>query len=218
MSTILASAIIGKAQILAQDTTAIRWSLAEWLGWLNDGQREIAMIKANAYTKVANVTLVAGTKQTLPADGIEFIEYIRSMGVGGSTPGLSARKVSRRIMDSQTPGWHSATPTVAAQHYIFEPLAPKVFYLYPPSTGTAPAECLYSASPPDVATAATVISLDDVYSNALLDYLLYRAYSKDSESVGNAERAMLSRKAFETSLGMKAAVDAAVVTANNERG
>ena len=218
MPTILASAIIGKGQILAQDTTAIRWAISEWLGWLNDGQREIAIMRPSAYSKITNIPLVAGTRQTLPADAVAFVEFMRNMGVGGAVPGLAARKVTRRLMDSQTPNWHSQTQSAVVQHCIFEPLSPKTFYVYPPSLGTTQAEVLYEASPPDVATVAGVISLDDVYANALLDYLLYRAYSKDSEFIGNAERAVLYRKAFETSLGLKSQADAAVVAANNERG
>lgn len=218
MPTILASAIIGKAQVLAQDSTAIRWPLSEWLGWLNDGQREVAIIRPSAYSKIASVPLVAGTRQALPADGVQFLEFIRNMGVGGAIPGQSARKVTRRLMDSQTPNWHSQTASVVVQHYIFDPLSPKTFYVYPPSTGTTQVEVMYEASPPDVATLGGVISLDDVYSNVLLDYLMYRAYSKDSEFIGNAERAVLYRKAFENSLGLKTQADAASVAASNERG
>jgi len=218
MPTILASAIIGRCQILAQDTSAIRWTMPEWLMWLNDGQREVAIIKPSAFTKIGNVTLVAGTRQSLPADGVEFIEYIRSMGVGGTIPGSVARKVQRRLMDSQTPNWHSVSATAAPTHYIFDPLAPKTFYVYPPSLGTTQSEILYGASPPDVTAVSNVISLDDVYANVLLDYMLYRAYGKDNEFVGNAERSVLYRKAFETSLGLKQQADASTVSATNERG
>ena len=218
MPTILASATIGKAKILVQDTSTVRWQDAEWLGWLNDGQREIAIIRPSAYTKIASIPLVAGTRQTLPADGVAFVEFMRNMGVGGATPGRAARKVTRRLMDAQTPNWHSQTQSAVVQQYVYEPMSPKTFYVDPPSNGTTQAEVLYEASPPDVATLSSVIALDDVYANALLDYLLYRAYSKDSEFIGNAERAVLYRKAFETSLGLKAQSDATAIAVNHERG
>lgn len=218
MPTITANSIISKAQILAQDTTGVRWPAAEWLGWLNDGQREIAIARKDSFTKIASVPLVAGTKQTIPGDGIMFIEYIRAMGVGGATPGAAARKVNRRLLDSQIPNWHTTPPTASPQHYVFEPLAPKTFYVYPPSVGGVQAEILYSASPTDVTDPANPISVDDIYATVLLDYLLYRAYSKDSEFVGNAERALVYRKAFENALGLKAQADAAAVTTENTRG
>lgn len=218
MPTILASAIIGKAQILAQDTTAIRWTLPELLGWLNDGQREIAIIRTNAFTKIASIPLVAGTKQTLPADGLQFLEFIRNMGVGGATPGATARKVPRRLLDAQVPGWHSVAGTAVVQHYVFDLLAPKNFYVYPPSLGTTQVEVLYSCTPTDCATQASVISADDIYETPLLDYLLYRMYAKDSEFVGNAERSLLYRKQFDTAIGIKQMADTAVLPIDNPKG
>lgn len=218
MPTITAQSIITKAQTLAQDTTGVRWPVAEWLGWLNDGQREIAIARPNSFTKIVSVPLVAGTKQSIPSDGIMFIEYIRAMGASGSTPGAAARKVNRRLLDSQIPNWHTATATAAPQHYIFEPLAPKTFYVYPPSTGSVQAEILYSASPPDITAVGNTISVDDIYATVLLDYLLYRAYSKDSEFVGNAERALVYRNSFEKAIGLKAQADAAAVSTENTRG
>ena len=218
MPTITATSIISKAQVLAQDTTAIRWPVVEWLGWLNDAQREIAIARPNSFTKIASVPMVVGTKQAIPSDGIMFLEYIRAMGAGGTTPGITARKVDRRLLDSQVPAWHTVTATAAPQHYVFDQMAPKSFYVYPPSTGSVQAEILYSASPTDVVAVGNTISVDDIYATVLLDYLLYRAYSKDSEFVGNAERALVYRKAFDSALGLKTAADAVAVSKENTRG
>lgn len=222
MGTITAGTIISKAQVIAQDTTAIRWPVIEWVGWLNDAQREIAIIRPNSFTKIGNVTMTAGTKQSIPADGIQFLEFIRNMGAGGTIPGNAARKVDRRLMDSVTPDWHtSAKNSAVVQHYVFDPLSPKIFYVYPGSTGgTIAVEILYSASPTDLVTTGTeaamralTITLDDIYATVILDYLLYRAYSKDSEFVGNAERSLIYRKAFDNALGLKAQSDASSAAA-----
>lgn len=217
--TTLASALIGKAKILAQDTTAIRWTDPEWLGWLSDGQREICIIRPSAYSKIANVTLAAGTKQSIPADGVEFIEYIRAMGASGTVPGLAARKVPRRMLDASIPGWHLTAGAAAVPiHYVYEPQAPKFFYVYPASTGAQLVEILYAASPIDVASTATAIALDDVYGGPLIDYMMYRAYLKDSEFQGNAERSLLFRKAFENTMGLKAIGDASTVASDSIKG
>lgn len=55
---------------------------------------------------------------------------------------------------------------------------------------------------------ATPIKLDDIYANAILDYVLYRAYSKDAEYAANASRAALHYQAFTAALGAKTQVDA----------
>jgi len=48
----------------------------------------------------------------------------------------------------------------------------------------------------------TTINIDDIYANALVDYMLYRAYSKDAEYAGNAQRAVAHYTAFSNSLGV----------------
>ncbi len=215
---ILASVPIASAQLLVSDVAGVRWKMPEWLGWLNAAQREIAGIKPSAYSKVASVPLAAGTRQSLPADGLLFMEYIRSMGVDGATPGSAARRASRSQLDALAPLWHSMAKTAAPQHFVFEPMAPKTFYVYPPSTGGVQAEIMYGASPPDVTDAGNPIALDSVYVNPMVDYLVYRALAKDSETVGNAERAMLYRKSFENTMGLKSAADSSSNTSTNERG
>lgn len=218
MATILASAILGKAQTIIQDTTGVRWPQTELLGWLNDGQREVCILRPDACTKIASIALVAGTKQTLPADGIMVIEVLRNMGAAGTTAGNAIRKVPRQVLDGQVPGWHAATATASVQHYTTEIRAPKNFYVYPPSTGSTQVEVLYAAAPTDAALVSSVIGIDDIYSNCLIDYVLYRAYSKDTEYAGNAERAMLCRKAFENTLGLKAQADAGNQSVANVQG
>lgn len=219
MPTITAQTIISRAQTLLQDTTSIRWSSAELLGWLNDGQREIVTLRPSAFSKIANVTCVAGTKQTIPtADGTLLLDVLRNMGTSGSAPGDAVRKVPRQIMDSQTPGWHSATPSTTIKHYVFDERAPKTFWVYPPASAGTQVEVLYAATPTDVPSTSSVITLDDTYMSPLIDYLLYRAYSKDTEYAGNAERAKAARAAFENTLGLKAQADTAFQGAVNPKG
>jgi hypothetical protein len=219
MPTVLASSVIGKVQTIIQDTTGVRWPQSELLGWLNDGQREIAMLRPDACTKITSLALVAGTKQSIPdADGVMLIEVFRNMGADGSTPGNAVRKVPRQILDAQVPNWHASTSTAVVQHYTMETRAPKTFYVYPPSLGTTKVEILYAAVPADLSADTDVLTIDDIYSNSLIDYLLYRAYSKDAEYAGNADRAMLSRKAFENTLGLKSQADAANSQVANIQG
>ena len=70
MGTLLVSDVIARAQDVLLDTSAVRWTSAELIRWTNDAQREIAVVQPSSAAKVANVSLVAGTKQTLPAGAI----------------------------------------------------------------------------------------------------------------------------------------------------
>lgn len=210
MPTITAQTLVDRAELIANDTTNVRWAASEWLGWLNDGQREIVTLRPDAYPKTAAMQLTAGTKQSIPSDGHTLLKITRNMGSDGATPGAAIRGVSASLMDSSTPSWHTTTGSATTLHYIFDPRTPKVFYIYPKPTDTAHyVEVVYSVSPPDVPALANVITLDDIYANPLLDYMLFRGYSKDFESASSAARAVAQRQAFENTLGLKAQADAA---------
>lgn len=196
MSTITAGALIDRTSIILQDATNIRWPRVELLGWLNDGEREIVLNKPNAYIKNVPTPLAAGTKQNLPVDGVSLIDIPRNVG------GPAVRVVSREILDAQTPAWHQAVPANTIKHFVYSPLDPKTFYVYPPSSGVSQVDLVYAASPTDVTEGSTIL-VDDVYATALINYMLYRAYSKDAEYAANAAQATAFYGQFMTLLGAK---------------
>jgi hypothetical protein len=201
MATVTVNSTLARASVLLQDATNIRWPQAELLDWLNDGQREVVLRKPNASVKNVAQPMVVGTKQALPADGVQLIDVVRNV------PGNAIRIVSREILDAQLPGWHSATPTAAVQHFCYSELDLKNFYVYPPNNGAGTVELIYSASPAN-AVIGGVISVDDIYQSALLDYIMYRAYSKDSEYSADPARATAHYTAFSNSLGGKLQMEA----------
>lgn len=202
MGTILASTILSRAGTIIQDETNARWPQAELLKWLNDGQREIVLLKPDSYAQNESVALVAGTKQSIPATGIALIDVVRNMGTGGSTPGRAIRLIQRKILDEQLPDWHTETAAAIIKHFTFDDRDPKRYYVYPPSDGTTKIEVVYSSAPADV-TVSDPITLDDIYSNALLDYVLYRAYQKDADYAANDARVAAAYQAFQNSLGLR---------------
>ena len=201
MATITTTSIITKVTTLLQDSTNIRWTQSELLDWLNDGQREIVMYKPNACVKNVDVTLVAGTKQTLPADGISMIDIPRN------TNGNAVRVTNRQVLDAQIPDWHSASKQNAVvKHYCYTPNDPRTFYVYPPSPGGNSVEIIYCASPA-AATLGSVISIDDIYATQLINYVTYRAYSKDAEYAENAAFAQTYYQAFVNQITGKATAE-----------
>jgi hypothetical protein len=211
MGTILASAIISQAHTIQQDTGATRWSDAEHLDWLNAAQREIVVLSPDANTTIGNLTLVAGTKQDLPAGALSLKRLIRNMGAGGATPGEAIRATTERELDTIDPNWHAATATLVVKNYTYDPLEPLTYYVYPPMSGATTVLAAYPALPTAIATTATAISLPDRYANAMLDYALYRGFLKDADIPGMLQRATYHRAAFDMAIaGTKAA---AVTTA-----
>lgn len=206
MPTLQASYIIGRARTLLVDADSVRYPDSELLGWVNDGQREIVVLRPDANQKVANLTLVGGTRQSLPPDGYQLVDVFRNMGTG-ATPGRGVRKVEREYLDASLPSWHSATPENDVQHYAYDPRTPRTFFVFPPAVAGRVVEIAYSAVPSLLTTTTDVIGVDDAYANVLLDYVMYRALAKDTEHPANAQRAMAYRQAFENSLGLKAQAD-----------
>ena len=180
MGTISTASVIDKAQTVLQDTTGVRWPDAELLDWLNDGQQSIVIYKPNAYVRTIAVLMVQGTKQSLPSDGVQLVNVVRNMGANGTTPGRAIRIAQQEMLDARVPNWHGSTASAEVQHFVYSALNPKTFYVYPPNTGTGYVEMAYGAEPPN-ATLGGAITVDNIYQTALLDYMLYRAFSKDTE-------------------------------------
>lgn len=210
MPTITAQSIISKAKITLQDTTSVRWSDTELLAYLNDGQREICMIRPDACSVLANVTMVAGTRQAIPDAGTAVIKVVRNMGAGGATPGRAVRHVPMDLLDANVPSWHSSAAAAETLHATTDPRMPQYFYVYPPAIAGQQVEVLYAAPPAELTVASSAISVDDVFATPLFDYVCFRAYTKDQDLTGNAERAAAHRQMFFDTMNGKTTADNSV--------
>lgn len=195
MGNTAVSSLIERASIVIQDELHVRWPEEELLKWLNDGQREIVLHKPSAYPQEEVKNLDSGTRQSIPSGGVSLIDIPRNE-VGNYAP---VRIVEKEIIDTQM--WHNASPQQEVYNYTFDPRNPKVFYVSPPNDGTGKLRVVYSAAPVDVSLSDT-ISIDDIYANALLDYIIYRAASKDADYAVNAQRAEAMYQIFLNSLGV----------------
>jgi hypothetical protein len=221
MSTTDAIKILNDAAFQLNDTGFVHWTSAELLSYLNAGQVEIATLVPNANATVSVVQLVSGAKQSAPADSIRIIEFIRNMGVNGSTPGNAIREVERKDMDAYVPGWSSVTADAAVVHVMYDAEDDnQTFYVYPPQPAVSPGqiELIYAKIPAAIANsnAGTKITLDDYYANALLDYVLYRAFGKDSEYGNQAARSQNHYQAFANAIGAKFGADNAASNDKND--
>ncbi len=220
--------IIGRAQTLLQDNTSTRWPRTELQNWLNDAYKEIILARPDANAQSAKITLTPGTRQSIavtPAGALRLMDVVRNTAATSAKRAI--RSINRRILDEQMPEWHNQASSVDIQHFMFDPKLPKEFLVYPPALATAEVEIVYSSVPTphtltdtqlsNIAT-ADVIKLDDVYANAILDYVLYRGYSKDASYAGNAQRASQAYAAFSNSLGLKSQVDGATAPSTPPAG
>ena len=196
---------------LLNDVGRVRWQTSELLEWLNLGQLEIAMLSPNSNAVTASTILVAGAKQSAPADAIRIIEFVRNMGAGGVTPGAAIRNIDRKVMDRYVPSWSSDVAATTVVHAMYDAEDNNsVFYVWPPQTQTPQyIEIIYSQIPAIIAIAATgtKITIADYYRGALLDYVLYRAFGKDADTADQSARSQTHYQLFATAIGIKFATD-----------
>ena len=193
--------------------------VSELVLWVNDAQREIALLKPDASAKNETVTLVTGTKQAIPSSGNRLLRAVRNMSAAsGGTGKRSVRLVSREVLDAQTPDWHDPTVsgdaahTNIVKHYIYDEQNPRNFYVYPGVAGSSYLEIIYSANPTTVAQNGN-LDIPDIYANAVMNYVLYMAYMKDAEYAGNNQRAANHYQLFTASVTGKGQID--VITTPN---
>ena len=210
-----AKTIIDKASLLLADVSQSFWLVSELLGWLNDGQRDIATTIPQANVKNSALQLVAGVKQSLPSDGILLMDIPHNLGSAGTTVGTVINHVPKEIMLKRIPGWTTTMASATVKHYIYSTLDPLVFYVYPPQPTLAKyVECVYSALPTLIANAnvGTKITIPDYFQTELLDYVLYRAFSKDFDNSTQLARGQEHYQLFINALTAKATADSAINT------
>jgi len=220
--------IIDRARTILQDTNpvggGVRWKDSELIQWINDAQREIVVAKPSANPATEVLNLVAGSLQTLPAGSISLIKCIRNMnkGVTNDLPGRSVYASDLDAFIAEYPNWHDATDEIYTNKdlsevsvYFYEDNSPRQFYVFPPNDGTGKLEVIYSKNPTDISTVSDNLTINDIYANQVVDYVLFRAYMKDAGNAETSARAQRHYQLFRESLGLRAQAQL-TVSPNNE--
>jgi hypothetical protein len=205
--TIKATEVLQRVVWLLQDES-IRWTAAELVQWLNDGQTAMVALRPEVTETIASVTLSPGSLQSLydytpalPQPPVKLMKVTRNTSLEGRRRAI--RLVSREIMDVTRPDWQSAPPATDAVNYMVDINLPAAFWIYPPApvpSVQVPAmsvELHYSAEPKKLDLPAADktwadtqgdLSVRDRFAMVLVDYVLYRAFMKDAEFGGNGAR------------------------------
>ena len=195
MAAIQVNDVVTRVSQLLQDTTHIRWPLAEKLGYITDAVREICLYKPDACAKTVTHTLAAGVRQDLPADCFALIAVLSN----GS--GEAVRPTARAQMDAIAPGWQTGAASATVRHWMFDPQDQNQILVYPPQPSVSPGSLVitYAAAPAE-AVAGGTLTIKDVWLPVLVNYVLFRLYAKDAEYAGNANLATAYYQAFNAQL------------------
>jgi len=206
--------LVDRAETLLHDEGNDRWDAADLIIFGSHGEVAIITRKPDAYVKNEAFVLVEGTLQTV--DGTVLIDIVRNMGTDGSTEGAAITKVDKVVMDAADPDWHTATASATVKHWMADLRDPKRFWVYPPqpSSSFGYVQGVWAATPSELSAGGN-INLDDIYKDALLDYILFRAFSIDASLHPNAAaRALKHGQLFLDAIGSKESIEQLYDTEN----
>lgn len=200
--------LIDRARILLQDTDTggIRWLDSELLSWLNEAAVEIVRVHPEANATNTDLALVAGTRQTIPSDGTQFLNAIRNVDAGGN-PGRVVRLVDQAIMNNERPTWHTDTASAVVMRFMFDQKDPFNFYVYPANDGTGKLTIVYSSAPSAVTALNDNFPLPDIYSAPAVNYVCFRAWQKQVGDPAAENRAGSYLNLFNQAMGLRKTVE-----------
>lgn len=204
MGTVTINQIKQRAKDIVQDTDDVRWADPEVVRWVNDGLTYAVKKRVSLYTLRATVALDANTpRNQIAAAGAFAVVDVPYTVDASNIPQRTVRQATQDTISAVDPAWLVSSGDVV-RHWIPGP-EPKVFFVYPAVPKTVGlvrrVEVVYAANPPQLSATTDVIPIDDVYAYALVNYVLFRFYSKDAENAANAQLAQTYLTIFNTYLG-----------------
>jgi hypothetical protein len=172
------------AALLYGDKDYDRVSSADWIKYLNDSVRALILVRPDAGATLATVQLSAGVLQTLPSAALRLIDITRNMGTG-ATAGKIISPVDRKHLDYSNLLWPAATGDTEIDNFSYDKENPLMFYVTPPvhATTEVHVEMITSQLPTAVTATDSATGVNDIFFEPMVQYMLYKAFSADDESV-----------------------------------
>ena len=184
--------LINNVRVTLQDELAVRWTDAELIDYINDAARQCVVIKPDCNPITEEFVCAAGYKQSfssLSTELVQLLEVVQNTTTGGNTDERPVTFLKRNVLDSEQPTWRQTASSVTIQYYMYDVQQRDIMYVYPPATGGATIELVYSGVPLPVTVVGDDLPLQDIYAPAITNYVLWRAYNKDIDFSGNVDLA-----------------------------
>lgn len=158
------------------DAAAVAWSDADLVRYVNEALRATTTVKPDFYPKRQNIEMAAGSLQELPADGVSLIDVFEN-----AYSGTPVTLVDKELLDECNRFLTPADRERDVQHYTADPRDPRRFVVTPPNDGTGEVRATFGATHPEVSSTSDDLLIEDQYQPLLVDYVLHRAYAKNSK-------------------------------------
>ena len=170
---------------------------------------------------VSSANILPGDGSTpVTKRGIALMDVLRNMGASGATPGKVVRLARRSDKDAADPAWHAAAAATAIDEFMFDPRTPTFFWVSPPVHASTQVwvEIAWTAQPDLIPAGGAAnseiykadgsntqaITVDDLYVDDLVNYVVARAFLKDAEE-GDSQNGQVYAGAFLASLNAQIA-------------
>ena len=199
------SDLITAAATELQDSAHTRWSRVELLGYFNAAQRAFADLRPDQMAQERIVALEAGWNQRLPGDVLALLDITHNANVAQRR----ITKTDQCTLDMVAPAWRSGAPARDVAHFMHDLKTPMQFAVYPPVQAGVQVWAQLALAPADLSDEAQPPGVPVRWMDALREFVLFRAYSKDAE-VGSAALAKAHFDLFNNAIGVQAQSAAAV--------
>jgi len=220
--------ILNRVVNILQDAGSVRWTADELVMWLNEAQVQTATLRPDATATKKEVSLPGGNYytvdellETTDLKALRFMRLIRNTSPESKLGVIRAGSMT--AMDAILPTWRVVQPNANVVNYLTDPEDHLGFYVFPPvptpdATVVPPVvgarvELMYSAIPLEIEYPGEgttwqditgTLTTETVFDTAIVDYILARAFSKDSEYGGNGSRAAAHFSNYQQALGYEA--------------
>lgn len=208
----LCSVILQNVNFVLDDPNNTKFSLTQKIAVINSALQALVSYRPDAASYTAMMLLVAGTRQTLPSDGVRLLKVIRNRGVSGlSDAGRAIRKADMLVQDALLPDWHLTNGQTVIDEYFYDPLQPKEFYVYPPAPVSPQIgiDISYVRVLPTITATTDTFPVDDYFAPAIQEWMLYSIWCGDDEQSPNYGAAQGHLQTFFNLLQVKANSDIA---------
>jgi hypothetical protein len=202
--SITAADVLDSARLTLIDSAQTTWSQAELIGYLNEALRATSAAKADFYTIRENIEMDAGALQELPAGGVSLIDIFEN-----AYSGIPVTLVDKELLDECNRFLAPEDRERDVQHFTADPRDPRRFVVTPPNDGTGEVRSVFGAVHPEIATADDDLLVNGIYQPVLIDYVLHRAYAKNSKRQ-DLTKSGYHKQQWGQALGLKSQSQAAI--------
>lgn len=189
-----ASKLLNDSQDCSGEYDFTRWSQSELA---NYGQMAMAMLFSltpKKFTKLVEMTLKPGTIQTLPEGCSKVVKVLNTNGsVASSSIANGANDRIMNLFDDRCSD--AVASSYAVQNYSLEESSDNIFYVKPPVPSSGEVKVnIICHQPMDIDPKKTEVPI--WAWNAVLEWMLYRAYQSEDESQNSANQMQIHLKNF----------------------